>query len=194
MECLKDKRVRQRGTTLVEMTVAVAVVALMFATLMPLFAGVRTSADSRWAGLEMLQNARVLNEQLSRHLAGARWVVNVSGPSESNGFIELEAANGAVLRYEVAANGYVRFGPLTDLSDLAGPVTSLRFVCYGINDLDRPTEIPASIRLVTWEASLRSSAGLVRDRTIAGASFLRANACVGLDGVVTRVASGPPLP
>lgn len=191
---MKNKRIRQHGTTLVEMTVAVAVVAIVFATLMPLFASVRNSAESRCASLEMLQNARVLNEQLSRHLAQAKRVVNVSGPSETNGYIEFEAANGAVLRYEVDASGYVRFGRAPDLSDVAGPVTSLRFVCYDANDLDGPTEIPGYIRLVTWEASLKSSAGLMRDRTIAGASFLRANVRAGSDGVVTRVVSGPPLP
>lgn len=177
-----------------EMTVAVAVVAIVFATLMPLFAGVRNSAESRWAGLEMVQNARVLNEQLSRHLAQAKRIVTVSGSSETNGSIELEAANGVVLRYEIGASGYVRFGPLGDLSDLAGPVTSLRFVCYDTNDLESPTEIPAYIRLVTWEASLQSSAGLMQGRTIAGASFLRANACVLSDVVATRVVSGPLLP
>jgi len=67
-------------------------------------------------------------------------------------------------------------------------------VCYDTNDLESPTEIPAYIRLVTWEASLQSSAGLMQGRTIAGASFLRANACVLSDVVATRVVSGPLLP
>jgi type II secretory pathway pseudopilin PulG len=175
-EGMKDKRNRQHGTTLVELTVAVAVVAIVFAALMPLFVGIRNSSESRWAGLEMVQNARVLNEQLSRHLAQARRVMSVSGASTANGYIEFEAADGAVLRCEVASNGYVRFGPADDLAELAGPVKSLQFVCYDANDLESPTEVPACVRLVTWEAVFKSSARLTQGRSIMGASFLRTDA------------------
>lgn len=182
---MKDKRTLQHGTTLVELTVAVAVVAIVFGALMPLFAGVRNSSESRWAGLEMVQNARVLNEQLSRHLAQARKVVSVSGPSTANGHIEFEAVNGAVLRCEVGSNGYVRFGSADDLAELAGPVKSLKFVCYDANDLESPTEIPAYVRLVTWEAAFESSARLMQGRSVMGASFLRANARVIWDTIAT---------
>ena len=66
-----DKLIGRRGTTIVELTVAVAIIATVFAAVMPLFAGIRNSAETRWANLEMIQNARVLNEQLCRYLAGA---------------------------------------------------------------------------------------------------------------------------
>ena len=185
-EGMKDKRNRQHGTTLVELTVAVAVVAIVFAALMPLFVGIRNSSESRWAGLEMVQNARVLNEQLFRHLAQATRVVSVSGPSAADGYIEFEAANGAALRYEVGSNGYVRFGSADDLAELAGPVESLRFVCYDVNDLESPTEVPASIRLVTWEAVFKSSARLTQGRSIMGASFLRSDTRAIPEATATR--------
>ena len=38
-----------RGTTLVELTVATALMATVFAAILPLFAGIRNSAEARWA-------------------------------------------------------------------------------------------------------------------------------------------------
>lgn len=176
MKGMKDKQNRRHGTTVVELAVAVAILAVVFAAVVPLFAGIRNSTETRWAGLEIVQNARVLNDQLYRHLTQAKRVVSVSGASEGQGYIVFETVGGAVLRYEVGAGGYVQYGPAGSPARLAGPVTSLKFVCYDVNDPSRPTETATDVRLVTWEASFDSSAPLMRDRTIAGAAFLRANA------------------
>ena len=79
--------------------------------------------------------------------------------------------------YTVRNSGaYDIFGSADDLAELAGPVEALRFVCYDVNDLESPTEVPASIRLVTWEAVFKSSAPLTQGRSIMGASFLRTDA------------------
>ncbi|MEN6425641.1 MAG: type II secretion system protein [Phycisphaerales bacterium] len=173
MVSVKDKTIGQRGTTIVELTVAVAIIATVFAAIMPLFAGVRNSADAQWANLEMAQNARVLNEQLGRCLAGAGRITAVSSSASSDGYIQFEAADGAIYRCELEAGGYVEFGPVGDLSELVGPVESLRFVCYDGNDLSSPAQTPDGIRLVTWEAGLQSAGALTRDKTVRGACYLR---------------------
>jgi hypothetical protein len=174
MRCVKDKTTDRRGTTLVELTVAVAIMAVVFAAIMPLFAGIRNSADSRWAHLEMVQTARVLNEQLCRHLAAARRITAASAGTSDEGYIQFEAADGVTYRCALTAGGDVEFGPVGDLSALVGPVDYLRFVCYDGNDLAQPAPTPEGARLVTWEAGLRSAGVMARDKILRGACYLRA--------------------
>ncbi len=137
---------------------ATAIMAVIFTAILPLFAGIRHSAEARWASLEIVQNARVLNEELCRYLAQARRVVAVSPSAEDHGFIEFEAPDATIYRCAVGTRGYIEFGPVELLQELAGPVEYLRFVCYGAADLDAPVRTPDEARLVTWEAGL-SSAG-----------------------------------
>ncbi|MBP7052647.1 MAG: type II secretion system protein [Phycisphaerae bacterium] len=179
MIVLKDKTTGSRGTTLVELTVAVAIMATIFAAILPLFAGVRNGAETHWANLEVVQNARVLNEHLGRHLAAASRIVAIGSSTSDDGYVEFEAADGAVYRCDVGASGYVEFGPVGDLSDLVGPVEYLRFVGYDGNDPGASTQTPDDIRLVTWEASLRSSGRQASDKAIRGACYLRVGAGSG---------------
>jgi len=182
----RDQRAAPPGTTLVELTVATAIMATIFAATMPLFVGIRNSTDTRWANLEMLQNARVLNEHLSRYLAQARRIVAVSASTDSAGYIECETEDGAVYRCGMGARGYIEFGPVSArqepgefqrdrgrLGTLAGPVEYLRFACYDEGDFRRPLEGPESIRLVTWEARLKSTAHLAPGKVVTGACCLR---------------------
>ncbi|MCL5279273.1 MAG: hypothetical protein M1376_05130 [Planctomycetes bacterium] len=181
--------------------------ATIFASIMPLLAGIRQSTDARWTGLEILQNARVLNEQLGRYLAQATRIVAVSASTDSAGYIECEMEDGVVYRYAVGARGYIEFGPVGDrhgpggslrgerhLSPLAGPVHYLRFVCYDDRDFDRPLETPAGIRLVTWEAGLglptrnsalgtplKSTGHLAPGKVVTGACCLRAGRLMAND-------------
>ena len=186
MRSSKDNTTDRHGTTIVELTVAVAILSTVFAVLMPLFAGIRNSTDARWAGLEMVQNARVLNEHLCRHLAQARRVRAVSAGTEDRGWCELEAGDGVVYRYAVRDDDWIEFGPVDDLTErgnptrepshlgiLAGPVEYRRFVCYNGEDLSNPTRDTDSIHLVTWEAGLRSIGRLTQGRAVMGACCLR---------------------
>jgi hypothetical protein len=174
------------GTTLVELTVATAIMATIFAAMMPLFVGIRHSTDTRWANLEILQNARVLNEHLSRYLAQARRIVAVSASTDSASYLEWEMEDGVVYRCTVGARGYVEFGPVGDRQEpgefqrdrgrlriLAGPVEYLRFACYDDLDFQRPLETPDRVRLVTWEARLRDSGHLAPGKVVTGACCLR---------------------
>jgi hypothetical protein len=179
-------RIRQHGTTLVELTIAVAISATVFGALLPLFAGIRNSTEARWAALEMVQNARVLNEYLCRHLAEARRVARVSGATERRGYIEFETAAGTLCSCFMGEGGDVEFGPADpgpgpedsertgpQVGILAGPVEYLCFTCYDGNDLAHPTTTPGRIRLVTWEAAWRSSHRLTQGRTVTGSCYLR---------------------
>jgi type II secretory pathway pseudopilin PulG len=171
--CTGDARTAPRGTTLVELTVATAIMATVFAAMMPLFVGIRNSADARWASLEMVQNARVLNEQLCRYLTQARRVIAVSASTDDGGYIEFETQGGIVYRCAVGTRGYIEFGPVGKLHNLAGPVEYLRFACYSDADFDRPLQTPADVRLVSWEVGLKSTGSLTQGKSVAGACCLR---------------------
>jgi hypothetical protein len=173
MRWARGARTVRCGTTLVELTVATAIMATVFVAIMPLFVGIRQSAEACWVGLEMVQNARVLNEQLCRYLAQARKVVAVSASTEDGGYLEFEGQDGVVYRCAVGKRGYIEFGPVGKLYELAGPVEYLRFACYSAADLDRPVQTPDDVRLVTWEAGLKNMGQLTRDRSVVGACCLR---------------------
>ncbi len=176
---VEDKTTDRRGTTIVELTIAVAILATVFAAILPLFAGIRTSADTQWANLEMVQNARVLNEQLCRCLAGASRIAAVSSRTSDDGYIEFETADGTAYRCTLGTNGYIEFGPVGDLSELVGPVEYLHFAGYDGNDLSNPSQTADAIRFVTWEAALQSTGGQTRDKVIGGACYLRVGAGSG---------------
>ncbi len=182
----RNRRAAPLGTTLVELTVATAIMATIFAATMPLFVGIRHSTDARWANLEMLQNARVLNEHLGRHLAQAKRIVAVSACTDNAGYIECEMEDGIVYRCAVGARGYIEFGRVGDCRKsgefqrdkgrsgiLAGPVEYLRFVCYDDRDFRRPLETPDRVRLVTWEARLNSTGHVAPGKVVTGACCLR---------------------
>jgi hypothetical protein len=184
----RERRAVVPGTTLVELTVATAIMATIFAATMPLFVGIRNSADTRWTNLEMLQNARVLNEHLGRYLAQATRIVAVSGSADGAGYIECEMEDGVVYRCAMGARGYIEFGPVGDrngppgfardgrrLSILAGPVEYLRFACYDDRDFHCPLETPAGVRFVTWEAQLKSTDHPALGKVVTGACCLRAS-------------------
>ena len=150
-----------------------AIMATIFIAVVPLFVGIRNSTETRWAGLEMLQNARVLNEYLHRHLATARQLVAVSDATEQKGYIEFESANGRVYRLQVDRENRLVVGPAGNLHELVGPVEYVRFICYGGADLAEPTCQVNEIRLVTWEAGLSAPAAAMEDRAVRGACCLR---------------------
>lgn len=171
----------RRGTTLVELTVATAIMVTLFGALVPLFVGIRHSTEARWNGLEMIQNARVLNEQLCRCLAQARRVVAVSASTDDHGSIEFEAQDGIVYRCAMGTGRSIEFGPVGTRHELAGPVEYLRFACYSDADFDTPVQRADEVRLVTWEAGFPSTGLLTRRRSVAGACCLRGSPGVGND-------------
>ena len=179
LECIMDNNyhmnIFRRALTILEMVIAIAMVATIFAALLPQFQSVQNSWEVRRGKAQTTQNARVLIDHLNRTLAQARQITAVSPASQLKGFIEYEDAAGKPMRIEVSADSYVQIGPVGNLADLAGPVSRLRFVCYDIFDLDTPIMDPKEIRCVKIETILANTEAFGQDKTYKTTVFLRTN-------------------
>lgn len=165
---------RPRAVTLVEMVVAMSIMAIVMAAVLPLFAGIRNNWDTRQASVEIVQNARVLADHLHRTLATAIRVADVSPSTQERGFIELVTNDGTVCRYAVGEDGYIQFGPSGEPGDLAGPVSRFQFTCYDGNDFTTPTVEASSIRFVAVETTFANAALLGADQTFTTRVYIRA--------------------
>ena len=164
----------QNGLTLVEMLLALAIIGIVFAAILPQFRVIMGSWDSKQGAAEMLQNGRVLIDHLNRNLSKAVQITAVSDLSEVNGYIEFEDNDANTLRYNVDANSYVEFGVVGALYELAGPVSRFQFSCYDACDLDTPITTVADIRSVKVEATLTNT-GPGQDKTFTAQAYLRTN-------------------
>lgn len=165
-------RARGQGLTLLEMVIALAIITVIFAVIVPQFRMILSSWDSRAGAAETIQNGRILIDHLNRNLAKAVKITAVSDSSATNGYIEFEDNDENTLRYDVASN-YVEFGVVGDLSDLAGPVSQLQFTCYDACDLDTPITDVNSIRFVKVETTLTNPAAPAQDKTFTAQAYLR---------------------
>lgn len=166
--------------TLLEMVIAMAIMAIIFAVLVPQLRAIQNSWASKAGDAETLQNGRVLTDHLRRNLASAAEITVVSGPAETNGYIEFQDNDENSVRYDInGGTGYVEFGPVGNLADLAGPVSQFQITCYDACDLDTPLDpvIDTSlIRLVKVQTTLTNSAGMGRDLTLTASAYLRTDA------------------
>jgi prepilin-type N-terminal cleavage/methylation domain-containing protein len=133
-----------KGVTLVELVLAVSIMAVIFAAIVPIFTGIRASWDIKEANAEMVQNGRVLMDHMYYTLAQARDINDVSDPMDEDGYIEFLDSHGNIRRYQIGTNHYVEYGPLGAMSALAGPISRFRFNYH-------PT-----VRLVDVEAVIES--------------------------------------
>ena len=172
-----------RGMTLLEMVIALSMMAVVFAAVVPTFAAIRNSWAAYQGEGEILQNARVLAEHMYRHLFEAAAITDVSSPSNTVGYIELRGADDQEYRYELGADGYVRFGALDDLAVLAGPVSELGFTCYDGNDFSASTTEAGTVRFVTIRTTFPPSTPLASSRSYATSVFLRTERLDESDGV-----------
>jgi hypothetical protein len=135
------------------MIIALAIIAVVFAAMLPQFNNIRNSWDSKRANAEIIQNGRVLTEFLKRYLAKAVQITDVSDPSENDGYIEFIGADEVTYRCDIDENDYIEFGPVGSLAELAGPVDRLQFSCYTLSDLDNTTTVLTSVRFVKVETT-----------------------------------------
>ena len=162
--------------TLVEMVMALAIMAIVFAAILPQFRAISNSWDSKQAGAEALQNGRVLIEHLNRNLIKAVRITDVSDSTETDGFIAFEDNDGNTLRYDVnGTTSYVEFGVVGALSNLAGPVSQLQFTCYDACDFDTAITDCNYIRFVNVQTTLTNSATMGQDKTFTASAYLRTN-------------------
>ncbi|MCK4752231.1 MAG: hypothetical protein KAS75_02210 [Planctomycetes bacterium] len=166
------------GMTFLEVVIAMVIMTIIFTAILPLTRGIQNSWNSKKGSTETLQNGRVLTEHLTRNLSKASEITAVSEASETNGFIEYLDNDGSTMRYDVN-NSYVEFGPVGNLSTLAGPVSQLQFTCYNILNLDTPiadVNNVTSIRFVRAEATMSNPSEMAQDKTFTASAFLYTNA------------------
>jgi len=169
------RRERCRGLTILEMVIAMAIMSIIFAVVLPQFKNIKNSWDSKRANAEILQNGRVFAECLNRYLAKANMIRAISDPSETDGYIEFTGNDGTTYRCRISAADYIEFGPVGDLSEIAGPVSALQFSCYSLNDLDTPTTGLGSIRFVQIDTTFTNSNPTGNDRDFSTRVYLRTN-------------------
>jgi len=171
---LRSRRRIWRALTLMETVLALTIMAVIFAAIMPLFRQIRVNWDSKEAAAETLQNGRVLIDHINRNLSKASKITAVSGPNVVSGYIEFKDNNSVTFRYDVSSS-YVEYGQTGNLSNLAGPVSQLQFTCYDYNDFNTPTTDVNSIRLVKVQTTLANSLLHSQDKTLTASVYLRTN-------------------
>lgn len=163
------------GLTLMEMVIALVIMTVVFAAVLPQFRLIHNSWDTRQASADTVQNGRVFVDYLNRNLAKAVTITSVSSSTDTDGFIEFTDIDGAAYRCDIGADGFVEFGETSNQSSLAGPVSSLVFYCYSLDDLENPTETVEDIRLVKAVAVFSDSSDIGSDKTFSATAFLQAN-------------------
>jgi type II secretory pathway pseudopilin PulG len=167
---------QQRAMTLLEALVAMVIVVLVFAAVVPQLRSIQNSWASKRENTEIIQNGRVLIDHIVSSLAQAGRVTAVSDSTRADGFIEFEDRDGNTMRYQIDANdNYVVFGPVNELAGLAGPVNELRFACYDACDLDTPITDVNQIRTVTVQVVFNNPSQLGRQHFFTAQAYLRTN-------------------
>ncbi len=189
--CCKDRGRQRCAMTLVEILVAMAILVIVMAAIVPQIRAIRGSWDSKKENVEAIQNGRVLVDYITSQLAEANNITLVSDSSEADGYIEFLNNDGNTMRYEIDASNYVVYGPVGNLSELAGPVSQLQFTCYDACDLDTPIMDVNSIRTVKVQTTITNAAAMGRDQAFSGQAYLRANAGAGAGGDSQTVSEEP---
>jgi type II secretory pathway pseudopilin PulG len=177
---LEKKRTSVGGLTLLEMLISLAIMAVVFAAIIPQFRSVQNSWDLRQGRAEALQNGRVLIDHLDRNLAQATKIIAVSNSGVANGFIEFESIDKKTYRYEVSGGRNVQFGEVGKLADLAGPVSQFQFACYRLDDFVKPTTKAEDVRLINVSTVIANSAGLGHDESLTSSVFLKIHGSAGI--------------
>jgi type II secretory pathway pseudopilin PulG len=121
--------------TLLELVVA-AMITIIFAVVLPQFAIIRNSWDSKQGAAEALQNGRVLMDHLDHNLSKAVRIAAVSESSVTDGYVEFIDNDGNV-RYDIGtAATSVR--STSSLSDWRA-CQFAKFTCYDACDLNTPS-------------------------------------------------------
>ena len=162
-----------RGLTLLEMVIAVAIMAILFSALLPHFTTIDRSWDSRCASAQTVQSGRVLLDFLNRNLVKANRIIAVSDPTETNGYIEFEDNSGTIFRCDINDEGNIQYGPVGNLSDLAGPASRLQFLCFSAYDLETRITNGRQIRFVKVLMTLLDSVEGNKEKTFVTQAYLR---------------------
>ncbi|MFA5292967.1 MAG: LamG-like jellyroll fold domain-containing protein [Phycisphaerae bacterium] len=168
------RKKHNKAFSLVELMVAMAIMVLIFAAIVPQFRAIRNSWATTEESSTIIQNAGVLAEHINRNLATAKQIVSVSSSSIASGFIVFKDNLGATKKYMVSS-GYVVFGDAGSEQQLAGPVSKFKISSYSINPSVALTTDANTIRLVKVETDfVNSSTGA--NKTFITSVYLPTNA------------------
>jgi len=159
----------------VELTVAMAVMVVVFAAVVPLLRGIHNSWDTRQGTMDLTQNGRILIDHLYKHLAAAKKVTAVSGSGVTSGYIQFRGSDDETYRYDISGTNYVEYGLVGSLGDLAGPVSSLQFTCYDDADLATPITDGNDIRLIKIQTIMTNTTPMGQNQTWKTSVQLRCN-------------------
>ena len=172
---IQDTREFRPGTTLIELVVAVSLMALVMGAVLPLIGSLRNTWESSQKSTDALQIGRVLTNHLNLNLSQAARITAVSPASQTLGYIEFEDADGNTQRYDVDAQGNVEYGLTSSQADLAGPVSQFLFTCYDGNDFDTPITEVDDIRFIKLQATAVNAAAMGQDKAFSNSVYLQVN-------------------
>jgi type II secretory pathway pseudopilin PulG len=178
MNMKKHNFIRQGGKafTLAELVIAMTIMVVIMAAILPQFHAIRNSWASSEASANITQNGRVLEEHIIRNLSSAKQLISVSSSAINEGFITFEDAGGSTKRY-MFSGGYVVFGTVGSEEQLAGPVSRFRVSSYLIDPTVTLTTDANLIRLVEVETDFTNDSNpMGTDRTFISSIYLRTNA------------------
>ena len=190
---VRNNKIRlRRAVTLLELVLAMVMITIVFAAVVPQFSAISHNWDSKQGSAEALQNGRVLIDHINFNLSRAKRVTSVSASSVTSGYIQFVDYNDFNDRYDVAAgDSYVEYGVVGSLSDLAGPVNSFKFTCYDANiTLLSPVTDVNVIRLVKVDAAVDNSASGGQDKTFTTWVYLRTGANASPTVSITQPTDG----
>lgn len=157
---------------MMEMVISLAIIAVVFAAILPQFRNIQNSWASRQGTLETLQNGRIIADFLTRNLATAKKITAVSDSATKNGFIEFEDENGDTFRFSLSKQNYVRFGEVGKLFDVGGPVEQLQFTCYALDDLDTPITDIDLISYVKVQTTVINPSSAAKNQTFTASAII----------------------
>src|SRR4030043_391308 len=92
------KSCSRSAVTLMELVIAMAMIGIIFAAILPQFTLIRNSWDVKQGTAEALQNGRVLMDHINRNLSKAVRITDISASASTDGYVEFEDNDGNTMR------------------------------------------------------------------------------------------------
>jgi len=157
------------------LVVAVALMAIVMAGVLPIISSMRNTWDTAQNNTDVLQNGRILIGHLNQNLSQAKRITAVSPSSQTLGYIEFEDNNGNTIRYDVGTDNQVEYGLAASQSNLAGPVSQFQFTCYDGNDFSTPIADVNAVRFVKVQTTVSNAGVMAQDKSFATSVYLQVN-------------------
>jgi type II secretory pathway pseudopilin PulG len=151
----------ERGMTMIELLITVVLLALtIIAITKPINNDYRIwKSGDRYA--EVMQNALIGIDKMMRELKYAQKIISISSPTNTQGYISFTDRLGIDKKFQyTTANGYLLYGPTGSLSNLSGPISSLKFSCFQ-SDGAVPTDEPSKVTVIQIDVTTYDSEGRV---------------------------------